>query len=276
MNALKKVLIWLLSFLFFNLIAACILSYTTDRYLQKDFVSNLIKETLKTTVVNMTDLDEEQEQQMQEIFEAPEAQELIESINDELLNSFQSDGNIEINPEMFDEVFNYILENKEAIEAATNSEIDLSEIEDFRNSEDYQNIKNNMTENINNSLNQSNSDKAEKAINYYSLFISNKFRIYVLVLSAIDLACIALLQNSNYKWLKIFGKAIIMCGFTVACFYCILLVAINVIENKTGVLVALDYKSLFMFVVTLIVIGILSLVVYRNLKKNDEKSTEYY
>ncbi len=268
MNALKKILIALLSFLFFNLLTLCVLSYATERYLQNDLVSSLIKQVLTSTVVNMTDLSEEQEQQMQEFFETSEAQEFIDNINDELLSGMELNGNIEINPEMFDEVFEYIISNKETIESITNSEIELSKIEEFRNSEDYQNIKESMTDNINNSLSHSNDTKTEKVMSYYTLFISNKFRIYVLVLSAIDLACIALLQNSNYKWLKILGKAIIMCGVTITCFYLILLAALKMIESKTGVLIGLDFKSLLIFDAIFIGVGIFTLIIHRNFEKN--------
>ena len=276
MKVLKKILLGLLTFLFFNLVTLCILSYAADRYLQKELVSDLIKEVLTTTVVQMTDLTEEQEQQVQEIFEQPAAQELIEDLNEELLNGMNLDGNIEIDPEMFDKVFDYILENKEQIESITNSEINLSEIEEFRNSDDYQNIKENMTENINNSVSQSNDNQktVEKVFNYYSIFISNKFRMYVIGLSIINLICIALLQNSNYKWLKTFGKAIIMCGLTLTAFYAVMLVALKVIESKTGVSMMLDYKSLIVFDIIFIGIGIFSLIVYKNIKKNVEKMNE--
>ena len=276
MKVLKKILLGLLTFLFFNLVTLCILSYAADRYLQKELVSDLIKEVLTTTVVQMTDLTEEQEQQVQEIFEQPAAQELIEDLNEELLNGMNLDGNIEIDPEMFDKVFDYILENKEQIESITNSEINLSEIEEFRNSDDYQNIKENMTENINNSMSQSNDNQktVEKVFNYYSVFISNKFRMYVIGLSIINLICIALLQNSNYKWLKTFGKAIIMCGITLTCFYAAMVIALKVIESKTGVSMMLDYKSLIVFDIIFIGIGIFSLIVYKNIKKNVEKMNE--
>lgn len=276
MNVLKKVLLGLLTFLFFNLVTLCVLSYAADRYLQKELVSNMIKKVLTTSVVQMTDLSDEQEKQVEEIFEQPAAQELIEDLNEELLNGMNLDGNIEIDPEMFDKVFDYILENKEQIESITNSEINLSEIEEFRNSDDYQNIKENMTENINNSMSQSNDNQktVEKVFNYYSIFISNKFRMYVIGLSIINLICIALLQNSNYKWLKTFGKAIIMCGLTLTAFYAVMLVALKVIESKTGVSMMLDYKSLIIFDAIFISVGILSLIVHKNIDKNVEKMNE--
>ena len=271
---LKGLAVFLLSFILVNCISAVMLSITMEQIIQKDLITSLFKQAALPQITSSIGLNEEDSQAVQEIMEDEEVNKAINDLSSEIMEAL-GDPNAELDQATLDQILDYFIENKDKLEEITGSEIDVSEIEKFKESEEYKEFG----EQLNKSLKESNAgmdDTSRAALQAYSSITSDGFRIGLIVSAIIDLVLIALVQWSFYKWIGTLGKALATTGL------CITIIGLGVnyfmdylvrevqidITIKTGNILFMGVMSIIVGLLLVIICKIINNMI--QIKKNKE------
>ena len=271
---LKKVCVFILGLILVNCISAIMMSYTMEQIIQKDLITSLFKQAALPSITSSIGLSEEESKAMEELMDDEKVNEVINEISSELMNSL-GDPNAEFDQSTLDNFLDYFIENKDKLEEITGSEIDVSEIEKFKESDEYKEFGEEFTESLKKSSSEMDSN-SKTALQGYSLITSNSLRLGLLIAAIIDLVLIALVQWSFYEWIGTLGKALFTSGL------CITIIGLGInallrylIETVKFDLTIKTGNILFMGVMSIIV-GLLLVVICKiiknmlQIKKNKE------
>ena len=275
MKIIRKFLVFILGLLLFNLCGVFILSFSMEEIFQKNIVRSIAQESVNHINSN-TDISVEQGEQIKAILEDKEVNALAENFVNEIIENM-GDENATFDSSVIDNLFDYLIENKEKIEKATNTEIDISEIEDLRNSDSYTEFKNEFTQSINQSTNAIDDD-SKMIIQTYSYVVSDDFRYIILFLIVVDLVLIALVQWSFYKWLSVLGRVLIPSGITLLLLSFVINVTLEEILTTYELTFDIDVSSLVNLSIIALIIGFLLVIACRVITKiitsNNEKNIQ--
>ncbi len=280
MKIIRKFLVFILGIFLFGLCISLVLSFAVKEIFQKNIVTALVQESAIPIIKQNTELSKEQEEQLEMLFQDEEVNTLVEDIMDEVLEQITSaDG--QIDPKVVENIFDYVVENKSKLEEITGEKIDISEIENIKNSSDYQEFAKELT----NSLNEAASEmdgESKAIIEAYSFFTSNEFKTYVIGLILLDLLFIALIQWSLYKWVAILGRAMTTTGIMLLLFSVAAGYLIEEILKEEKINIKIDISNLTKMAIITLVVGIVLIIIYhiikaivKNSKKNDSID-DYY
>ena len=259
MKILRKILSFFLGLILSLLIGGLLLSFTVKNIIQEELIGGAIKEAFIPEIIDNANLDKKDKEVMEELFENKEVNGMVNDMVDDILSTMSS-GDGEISQENVDAIFDYVISNKDKIEEVTGQKIDLSELEEVRNSEEFQNVTKQLTESLTESA-ANLDDTSKTAIKTYTYMVSNEFRIVLLIGIIVDLLLIALVQWSFYKWMSTLGKALTTSGLTLLILYFIIDKFIAKLLKEQSITFNINTTSVLSMSLICIVFGILLVVI---------------
>lgn len=270
MKVIRKILVFILGLILFNLCISLVLSFAVKEVFQKNIVTNLIQESAVPIIKSNIELNEEQEKQLEALFEDEEVNKLVENIVGQVLEDLGSEDG-KIDPSVVDYFFDYVIENKDKIEEVTGNQIDISELESLKNSDDYKDFSIEITNSINEATGELD-DNTKMVIKTYSYFVSNDFKYLVIGMIVIDLLLIALIQWSIYKWLIVLGRAMTITGLSLLLFSIFVSSIINVILAENNITLDIDMSNLTNLSIISLIVGLLLIIIPKVIEKIIEKN----
>ena len=275
MKILRKILVFILGFILYNLVCAFILTFALKDIVQTEMIGGVVRENILPAITESEDVSSEDKEKIQALLEDEGVNQVINDVVGDILTTF-GDENATFDQKSIDKIFDYVIDNKEQLEKAIGKEIDTNEIEKFRDSDEY----NQFTDELSKTLNETGStldSSSRTVIKTYNYIVSDNFKIALGVIILIDLLLIMLIQWSIYKWLSILGRALYTSGITVMIMYLAVKVFINKLLVDNGINITIDTSNIFLLGVGSLIFGILSVIIYKIINKakmNKEKSLE--
>ena len=147
MKVLKKILLFILSFIFFNLVGALFIIFSIKNIVQDKILNEAVKESVIPAITDTSELNTEQKSKMSEILNDDQVNEVINEFVEDVMNTMV-DEDTTIDQSTIDKIFDYIVENKEKIESVTGQEINTEDIEKVRESEEYKSFGETLSKSI--------------------------------------------------------------------------------------------------------------------------------
>ena len=275
MKILRKILVFILGFILYNLVCAFILTFALKDIVQTEMIGGVVRENILPAITESEDVSSEDKEKIQALLEDEGVNQVINDVVGDILTTF-GDENATFDQESIDKIFDYVIDNKEQLEKAIGKEIDTNEIEKFRDSDEY----NQFTDELSKTLNETGStldSSSRTVIKTYNYIVSDNFKIALGVIILIDLLLIMLIQWSIYKWLSILGRALYTSGITVMIMYLAVKVFINKLLVDNGINITIDTSNIFLLGIGSLVLGIVLVIIYKIINKakmNKEKSLE--
>ena len=275
MKILRKILVFILGFILYNLVCAFILTFALKDIVQTEMIGGVVRENILPAITESEDVSSEDKEKIQALLEDEGVNQVINDVVGDILTTF-GDENATFDQKSIDKIFDYVIDNKEQLEKAIGKEIDTNEIEKFRDSDEY----NQFTDELSKTLNETGStldSSSRTVIKTYNYIVSDNFKIALGIIILIDLLLIMLIQWSIYKWLSILGRALYTSGITVMIMYLAVKVFINKLLVDNGINITIDTSNIFLLGVGSLIFGILLVIIYKIINKakmNKEKSLE--
>lgn len=275
MKILRKIIVFILGFILYNLVCAFILTFALKDIVQTEMIGGVVRENILPAITESEDVSSEDKEKIQALLEDEGVNQVINDVVGDILTTF-GDENATFDQKSIDKIFDYVIDNKEQLEKAIGKEIDTNEIEKFRDSDEY----NQFTDELSKTLNETGStldSSSRTVIKTYNYIVSDNFKIALGVIILIDLLLIMLIQWSIYKWLSILGRALYTSGITVMIMYLAVKVFINKLLVENGINITIDTSNIFLLGVGSLIFGILLVIIYKIINKakmNKEKSLE--
>lgn len=275
MKVLRKILVFILGFILYNLVCALILTFALKDIVQTEMIGGVVRENILPAITESEDVSSEEKEQIQALLEDEGVNEVINEVVGDILNTF-GDENATFDQESIDKIFDYVIDNKEQLEKAIGKEIDTNEIEKFRDSQEYSEFTGELSKTLNEA--GSSLDSSSRAvIRAYNYIVSDNFKIALGIIIFIDLLLIMLIQWSLYKWLAILGRALYTSGITVMLMYLAIKVFINKLLVENGINITIDTSNIFLLGIGSLILGIILVIIFKIINKaimNKEKSIE--
>ena len=255
MKVLKKILLFILSFILFNLVGALFIIFSIKNIVQDKILNEAVKESVIPAITDTSELNTEQKSKMSEILNDDQVNEVINEFVEDVMNTMV-DEDTTIDQSTIDKIFDYFVENKEKIESVTGQEINTEDIEKVRESEEYKSFGETLSKSIE-ETSDSLSNTEVKALKLYLFIISNEFKYILIGLCILDLLLIMLVQWSLYKWIGTLGGAILGSGITILVFYVIINYIVDEYLAQNNIIIDVDTSLLFLLGIGSIVFGLL-------------------
>ena len=264
----------ILSFLLVNCISGIMLSITMEQIIQKDLITSLFAQTAVPQIASSIGLDDKESEAIQEMMEDEKISDTINQISSELMEAL-GDPNASFDQSTLDGFLDYFIENKDKLEELTGSEIDVEEIEKFKESDEYKEFGEELSESLKKSTAEMDSS-SKSALQGYNVIKSNNFRFGLLGAAVVLLILIALVQWSFYKWLGTLGKALFTSGL------CITIIGLGVnyfmdyLTQKIDFNIHINTGNILFMGIMSVIVGLLLVVICKiiknmiQIKKNKE------
>ncbi|MBQ8132290.1 MAG: hypothetical protein IJ193_07350, partial [Bacilli bacterium] len=132
----RGLLVFLLSLILVGFINGFMLSITIEQVIQKDLITGVFKQAAIPSITNSIGLSEEEQKAFEELMDDEQVNDTLNEISSELIEAL-GDPNMEFDQSSLDGILDYFIENKDKLEELTGTEVDVSQIEEFKNSEEY-------------------------------------------------------------------------------------------------------------------------------------------
>lgn len=265
MKFIRGFFVGLFSLILINLIVILILSFNLKNVL----IDGVIKETITSSIMpNMQEKalpNIETNQQVNELLNNKETQELINKYLDIVVEGLIDDENIS-NIELEEDIINYLKDNKEKISEITGEEITDEMIDEASKELREQDLNKEIQEAITNT-NNGITDTEKTILKGYQTFISEKFRIILIIISLVDLILIGICQMSLYKWIKTLGISMTTSGVLLA----IMAIIVKLIVTVLSPVKSFSTSSLLITSIVTTIVGIVIIIAYNIITKNIEK-----
>lgn len=276
MKIVKKILIGILVLLLMDMIIALAISFNLKQIIIDGVIKEVITERITSNTYHapnnvITDEQIDQvvdDQRVREILKTPEMQDLMNKYLDQTIDGLIDEENID-EVELEKDIANFLKNNRDVIEAKVGKEVTDEMIDNA--------VKNLETKDMSNAYKQAlqnasrNMTKEEKQVlKGYNYIISWKFRIIMFIGILIDLILIALLQKSLYKWIKTFGKTLIVSGVGII----IMSIISSLIVKGLANIKSFNTTNLTITGVIILVVGIIIIVTYKIILKIKNKKKD--
>lgn len=266
MNMFKKVLV-----LFFSLLLMVIVFFLVINCTLKDIlVESIIKENIKTQVMEQLKTDGKipDDEKVNEIMESEEISNLLDKYLDYTINGVVDEENLE-DVDVERDILKFLQDNKEVLEKEIGAEITDQMINDAVEKLDTRELTKSYKEAVKETSN--NMTTSEKSlIKNFKYFLSEKFRIILIIAAVVTLLIIALIEWSFYKWLKSLSIALIINSI---CFMTSSFVIDQLAKATSNVTIKMS--NLLVVGIGLLIGGIVCYIIYKVidvvLKKKEEK-----
>lgn len=276
MKIVKKILIGILVLLLMDMIIALAISFNLKQIIIDGVIKEVITERITSNTYHapnnvITDEQIEQvvdDERVREILKTPEMQDLMNKYLDQTIDGLIDEENID-EVELEKDIANFLKNNRDVIEAKVGKEVTDEMIDNA--------VKNLETKDMSNAYKQAlqnasrNMTKEEKQVlKGYNYIISWKFRIIMFIGILIDLILIALLQKSLYKWIKTFGKTLMVSGVGII----IMSIISSLIVKGLANIKSFNTTNLTITGVIILVVGIIITVTYKIILKIKNKKKD--
>lgn len=258
MKIIRKILVFILGFVLFNLVGAFFLSISIKNIVQEEVIGSVIKQSLVSSIQTEQNITPEQQEIISKALDNEQIDKLLNNVTDELINTLGTD-NQKLNSESINDLIDYFIENKEVLEQITGTSIAAEDLEKFKSSEEYQEATNAITKSINETSKQL-SPTEKKVIQGYSYMISDNFKLVILGCIAINILLIAFIQWSLYKWLAIAGRSLYMTGITLIVMYFGMGAISQMLLQEVNMSIELDANNILLMGIGTIIFGLLLVV----------------
>ena len=276
MKIVKKILIGILVLLLMDMIIALAISFNLKQIIIDGVIKEVITERITSNTYHAPNnvITDEQidgvvdDQRVRELLKTPEMQDLMNKYLDQTIDGLIDEENID-EVELEKDIANFLKDNRDVIEAKVGKEVTDEMIDNA--------VKNLETKDMSNAYKQAlqnasrNMTKEEKQVlKGYNYIISWKFRIIMFIGMLIDLILIALLQKSLYKWIKTFGKTLIVSGVGII----IMSIISSLIVKGLANIKSFNTTNLTITGVIILVVGIIITVTYKIILKIKNKKKD--
>lgn len=258
MKIIRKILVFILGFVLFNLVGAFFLSISIKNIVQEEVIGSVIKQSLVSSIQTEQNITPEQQEIISKALDNEQIDKLLNNVTDELINTLGTD-NQKLNSESINDLIDYFIENKEVLEQITGTSVAAEDLEKFKSSEEYQEATNAITKSINETSKQL-SPTEKKVIQGYSYMISDNFKLMILGCIAINILLIAFIQWSLYKWLAIAGRSLYMTGITLIVMYFGMGAISQMLLQEVNMSIELDANNILLMGIGTIIFGLLLVV----------------
>ncbi len=258
MKIIRKILVFILGFVLFNLVGAFFLSISIKNIVQEEVIGSVIKQSLVSSIQTEQNITPEQQEIISKALDNEQIDKLLNNVTDELINTLGTD-NQKLNSESINDLIDYFIENKEVLEQITGTSVAAEDLEKFKSSEEYQEATNAITKSINETSKQL-SPTEKKVIQGYSYMISDNFKLVILGCIAINILLIAFIQWSLYKWLAIAGRSLYMTGITLIVMYFGMGAISQMLLQEVNMSIELDANNILLMGIGTIIFGLLLVV----------------
>ena len=117
MKVLRKILVFILGFVLYNLVCALILTFALKDIVQTEMIGGVVRENILPAITESEDVSSEEKEQIQALLEDEGVNEVINEVVGDILNTF-GDENATFDQESIDKIFDYVIDNKEQLEKA--------------------------------------------------------------------------------------------------------------------------------------------------------------
>lgn len=276
MKWLKKILIGLLVLLLMDMIVALAISFNLkqiiiDGVIREAITERITKKEYKAPNDIISDEQIDQvvdDERVREIMKTPEMQELMNKYLDQTIDGLIDEENIN-EVEIEKDIVNFLKENKSVIEKQVGKEVTDEMLENAVSQLETKDMSNAYKQAIRNA--SKNMTKEEKQVlKGYSTIISTKFKIWMFIGILIDLILIALLQKSLYKWIKTFGKTMLVSGVGIV----LMSIIVSAIVKGAANINSFNTTNLTITGVVIAIIGLIIVIVYKVVEKIIKKKSE--
>ena len=276
MKWVKKILIGLLVLLLMDMIVALAISFNLkqiiiDGVIREAITERITKKEYKAPNDIISDEQIDQvvdDERVREIMKTPEMQELMNKYLDQTIDGLIDEENIN-EVEIEKDIVNFLKENKSVIEKQVGKEVTDEMLENAVSQLETKDMSNAYKQAIRNA--SKNMTKEEKQVlKGYSTIISTKFKIWMFIGILIDLILIALLQKSLYKWIKTFGKTMLVSGVGIV----LMSIIVSAIVKGAANINSFNTTNLTITGVVIAILGLIIVIVYKVVEKIIKKKSE--
>lgn len=275
MKWIKKIVIELLLLFLIVLIMSLSLSFNLKNVFINGIIKEMITEQIKKTSNNKENTVKEE---LSEITNDEDIKKLLNSKEVEILLNKYLDITIDsmINEETVEEIdiekdiIELLSNNREDLERITGREITDEMLDELKIEAKNKALSNSWKQTMKNTSN-SLSPMEKNIINGYRLIISKTFKIIIVFLIIIDLFLISLIRKSYHHWIKDLAKSMIISGI----FIVLTCLISEYIVTHLSTINSFHTYSLQKSAITQIIVGVLCLIIYKYLIRNNTKEEEY-
>lgn len=232
-----------------------ILSFSLNGFIKGGVSSLLINNPVSVEMFQNIGVDNDK---VQEFVKGEEVQEFINSYIEPLF-----DGGVDVeNVNIGSDILRFINDNQEKIEDVIGQPLPMEKIEAYTESEEVEKINETYKEVVS-EINNNVPVEVKKSISAFRYFLSNEFRLFVMVICFVSLVTVAVAQGSFYVWIRTLGNMLVWSGVLVLGGSLI----ISVIFNMVNTNLELDFTNGFYSSLVAIGSGILCLIIYAVIKK---------
>lgn len=276
MKVVKKILIGILVLLLIDMIVALAISFNLKQIIIDGVIKEVITEKITSNsyhAPNNVITDEQIDQvvddeRVRELLKTPEMQDLMNKYLDQTIDGLIDEENID-EVEIEKDIANFLKDNRDVIEAKVGKEVTDEMIDNAVQNLDTKDMSNAYKQALQNA--SRNMTKEEKQVlKGYNYIISWNFRIIMFIAMLVDLVLIALLQKSLYKWIKTFGKTLIVSGIGIV----IMSIVSSLIVKNASNLKNFNTTNLTITGVVILIVGIIITVTYKIILKIKNKKKD--
>ena len=273
MKWVKKILIGLLVLLLMDMIVLLALSFNVKKIIVDGVIKEIVTQRISipeykapNNLISSEQIDNTvEDERVREILKTPEMQELMNSYLDKTIDGLIDEENID-EVEIEKDIVNFLKENKSVIEKQVGKEVTDEMIENAVAQLDSKDLSNAYKQALQNA--SRNMTKEEKRVlKGYKTLTSNKLKIWMIIGILVDLLLIALLQKSFYKWIKTFGKTMLVSGIGII----IMSIISSLIVKNVANIKNFNTSSLTTTGIIIAVVGLVIYIVYKVVEKITNK-----
>ena len=278
MKVVRGILIFLVNLVLFGLILAFSIVLRTKSFVERDVIVPLLKEATFVELEN-EEITEDQKDLVETITSDNDFEKIVDRIIQNYL-SFKTNKDYELSKEDYDLAMNYIIKYREQINKLSESKYTEQEIKD---SLKYEDAKEYVKEALINFDEGAEKELIDFIINIYTTITSAAIKTAMIMAIVICILLIMLISWSLIKWLWITGVDLIISGSLIGILFALCTVGLSLVvksasegseEVVANVIGHINFTSFIIMSIVEIVIGILMIVLYNILKKNNNQEPE--
>lgn len=252
----KKVINVIIGIILFVLIFSFTICSLAKNVIKKDLITSIVKSELKLN---------ESSKELQKLAENDEINKVIDGIIDDSINSIKTE-KYEISAETFEDLKEYVKDNKEVFEDLAGEDVDIESIVD---SDEFEDLKSELNKSFQ-ELNQL-SDKQKNAIKTFAKITSTAVILSLFIGIVALLLALFLINKSVLMPMLIGGIDLIVSGvLTSGMFICIKIV-IGLIAKSADITISFSPSRILAVGLLELIIGIVLLVARGVLNKKTNK-----
>ena len=252
MKGLRQISLIIVRLLLFICLFTIIFSYSFEGFVETGVSKFLVNSYKTSQVIEKVGIDKSK---VEEVVESKEVQKFISTYADDFINDIIN-GEVDENVDLGTKVLDFVNENRVELERIVGEPLPMEEIEKVVNSKDFKEINTGYNQIIHKS-NDIISQDVRNMIKIFDYFMSDTFKVLLIVVSVILIVLIALLQWSLVEWIRTLGRILVICGIVVFIITSIISLVYSGISNMFPLTFSFNFMTMFMGAVISLILGVM-------------------